>query len=142
MTESSTTAKRGEVVRCEAHNPGELHRELPDCKHPHYGSPAEGILFERRERKNAVGTTRRIIMDGATQRSHLEIERSHIDGKAARLTATLDGTHGGVILHMTDRELSRLVSAGLRLLARNGGDQALNALDDAARECGIYGAVE
>lgn len=148
MTESSTTAKRGEVVRCEAHNPGELHRELPDCEHPHYGSPAEGILFERRERKDGVGTTRRIIMDGATQRSHLEIERSHIDGKAARLTATLDGTHGGthggVILHMTEVELARLVSAGLRLLARNGGDVTLALLDDTTdvtRYCAHCGTV-
>jgi hypothetical protein len=61
------------------------------------------------------GTTRRIIMDrGEAARSHLEIERSHIEGKAARLTAGVSGS--GIILHMTEAELARLVQAGLRLL--------------------------
>lgn len=78
----------------------------------------------------AIGTTRRIIIDSAVGNQGLEIERSHIDRFAARLTATIGGS--GTIIHMTDAELARLVSAGLRLLARNGGDVALNALDAAA----------
>jgi hypothetical protein len=64
---------------------------------------------------DGAGTTRRIIMDGGeAMRSHLEIERSHIDGKAARMVASIGGS--GTILHMTESELARLVQAGLRLL--------------------------
>lgn len=59
------------------------------------------------------GSTRRIIMDSTTGRSGLEIERSHIEGKVARLTATIGG--GGVILHLSAAELERLVAAALRL---------------------------
>lgn len=59
------------------------------------------------------GSTRRIIMDGTTGRSGLEIERSHIEGKVARLTATIGGD--GVILHLSAIELERLLAAALRL---------------------------
>lgn len=79
--------------------------------------------------KQAPGTTRRIIVNDADgARFHLEIERSHVDGMAARLTLTEAGG-GGAIVHLTNIELARLVVAELQLL--DGGHKALDALGSA-----------